>query len=669
MKKILPLIIISSSLPILMSAQTDSFAIKEVLLKEVIIQQGAPQANHKNFFPNQNAQMNTDHLLNRLSGLSMVKRGNYAWEPGIRGLLTGRIATTIDGMAIFGACTDKMDPISSYIEPSNLKSVAVSYGLSEQASGNTIGGGLDFKINQPVFSKEKKEWGSASAGYDFNGSGKKILAAYNYSTHKLGVNVNAIYRSSGNYSAGGGETIRFSQFEKWNAGLGVRYKINSHQNLLFNYIIDEGYNIGYPALTMDVLFAKAHIVSLGHNWHIGNGAIQKLESKFYYNAINHAMDDTKRPADEVHMHMDMPGTSSTKGFLSTASGNMKNHSFKLKANFYQNKLHAEMTMYPETGAPMFMLTMPDGARNYYEMSIHDSWQISERFELQTGVSAGFVASSIFSEDGKQAVAGTVGDQLGRQDRVFSLSATPTYRFNDKATGFITIAHAARAPVLHELYGFYLFNRADNFDYLGNTDLKNESSINLSGGVDFRSEKLRWNTKGFVYFINGYIAGVIDPKLEVMTHDASGVKQYQNIGSATLFGLEAEVEWKVHSAIKVTSANSWHRGSDASGNALPSISPFRSIGKVVIQLKGFEVVPEVIFNAAQNHTSEWYGESPSPSSTLFNLSVDRIFKVGKQRFCISGGVQNIFDTRYYDHTDVMKILRPGRNIATQLSWYF
>ena len=44
----------------------------------------------------------------------MVKRGSYAWEPLINGMATERTVITIDGMRIFGACTDKMDPITSY---------------------------------------------------------------------------------------------------------------------------------------------------------------------------------------------------------------------------------------------------------------------------------------------------------------------------------------------------------------------------------------------------------------------------------------------------------------------------------------------------------------------------------------------------------------------------
>ena len=51
-----------------------------------------------------------DEHLGRLSKVEMVRRGNYAWEPVVNNMATERVSTTIDGMKIFYACTDKMDP-------------------------------------------------------------------------------------------------------------------------------------------------------------------------------------------------------------------------------------------------------------------------------------------------------------------------------------------------------------------------------------------------------------------------------------------------------------------------------------------------------------------------------------------------------------------------------
>ena len=54
-----------------------------------------------------------DEHLRELSHVSLVRRGSYAWEPIVNSMATERVSTTIDGMKIFYACTDKMDPVTS----------------------------------------------------------------------------------------------------------------------------------------------------------------------------------------------------------------------------------------------------------------------------------------------------------------------------------------------------------------------------------------------------------------------------------------------------------------------------------------------------------------------------------------------------------------------------
>lgn len=662
-------VILSIIIPGILLAQTDTSELKEILLKEVIIHQGAIRTTNDMFTPDKDVQKGTDQILNTLSGISIIKRGNYAWEPGIRGFSAGQITTTIDGMAIFGACTDRMDPVSSYIEPVNLKSMAISYSNNGSMAGNTIGGGLDFKVKQPSFSKTKTFSGMASAGYESNGNAAKTSASVNFGTARLGININGTFRSSGNYRAGGREEIKFSQYTKWNGGLGVKYKINQHQSVWLNYIKDEGYNIGYPALTMDVLFAKADIVSLTHQIHLSNSVFNRIESKAYFNYINHAMDDTKRPADQVFMHMDMPGTSRTAGFNLTATGAIKNHQIKTGINLYENRLQAEMTMYPSGAAPMFMLTLPDAKRQYAEINVHDEWQIHNKLVIQTSASGSVAESSIFTEEGKQTISAFYSGKSRRTDFLPTFSVTPVYRLHPKASVFVSAGYTMRTPALQELYGFYLFNRADNYDYLGNPGLKNESSLNLSAGINLKGEKFKATTRLFSYFMNNYITGIVQEDMDKMTNSASGVKQYQNLGSAHLIGFETDMTWNLNKQLSLESSNSFSYGEDLHGDALPLIPPFKSINRVNLSIRQFNLQPEAVFRASQNRISQSYGETKTPASLILNFQVQKSFKVQSKIISANVEIENILDTKYYDHNDIMKILRMGRSVGVQVTYYF
>ena len=70
-----------------------------------------------------------DEHLGELRNVNLVRRGSYAWEPVVNNMQTERLSTTIDGMKIFYACTDKMDPVTSYVESGNLQSISLNSGL------------------------------------------------------------------------------------------------------------------------------------------------------------------------------------------------------------------------------------------------------------------------------------------------------------------------------------------------------------------------------------------------------------------------------------------------------------------------------------------------------------------------------------------------------------
>lgn len=105
-----------------------------------------------------------DEHLGQLSKVEMVRRGNYAWEPVVNNMATERVSTTIDGMKIFYACTDKMDPVTSYVESSNLQRISLNSGLdgNPQATGN-IGGSIDLKLCRVGFDAKASEYNALLA--------------------------------------------------------------------------------------------------------------------------------------------------------------------------------------------------------------------------------------------------------------------------------------------------------------------------------------------------------------------------------------------------------------------------------------------------------------------------------------------------------------------------
>ena len=123
-------------------------SLKTVAIEEVLVSRNQSVGKKSEAAYRASKQANIDKLLDRAAGVQMVRRGNYAWEPSIRSLNAGQVNLTIDGMAIFGACTDRMDPVSSYIEPTNLQQLSINLGPSFSNYGGALAGGIDFKLAQ-----------------------------------------------------------------------------------------------------------------------------------------------------------------------------------------------------------------------------------------------------------------------------------------------------------------------------------------------------------------------------------------------------------------------------------------------------------------------------------------------------------------------------------------
>ena len=643
-------------------------------LPEIIIDENAvkTESNIKN--NKENVQTSVDELLSKMSGISLIKRGNFALEPTVRGLNSAQIIMTIDGMAIFGACTDRMDPISSYIEPNNLESIHAKFSPDGSSHGSNIGGGFNFKTKEPRFnSLGDNPWsGRVGIGYQTNAVAFQSLVSVNYSKEKFALNLNGIYRASKDYYAGGSEVVRFSQYKKWNGSMQGKFLLNGKNVLSAMYLQDEGYNIGYPALPMDVKYAKAKISSLTHTYLGNDSKLKSWKTKAYFNYIDHAMDDTKRPQEDVPIHMDMPGTSQTFGVYSETGLQLSpKNELDFRLDIYNNRLHSEMTMYPDTGAAMFMLTIPDGNRSVASLNISNQHRFSDKWRIDLGGRLEWNYSSIYSREGRQTLSSLGDFKVNKSRLIYNAYVQSAYSVNDNWTLSAQVAKGMRAPSTQELYGFYLFNRADAYDYIGNPNLKSESSWNINTSVGFHKRKIHLEARLFAYLFQNYIVGIHVPDYSTMAHGAIGVKQFSNLSTAKLLGAELDLHATIIKGLEYTSSNSFTYGFDSKKNALPTIPPFKTNNQLKYRLKSWTANLEGIFGLKQKHVNyNFYGETLTPSFFVMNASVSYKQEIkNRQSATISFAVDNILDRNYYEHLDLIAIPRIGRNFIFQITYEF
>ena len=606
-----------------------------------------------------------DEHLGELKNVNLVRRGSYAWEPVVNNMQTERLSTTIDGMKIFYACTDKMDPVTSYVESGNLQSISLNSGLdgNPQATGN-IGGSLDLKLRKAGFDNDAFH-ASASVGHEWNGHVQVYGADAALSSHRTYLNAGAFFRHADNYKVGGGDELQFSQFQKVNVFTNAGLRLAEKDMLEATFIFDRATDVGYPALNMDVAKAEGLITSLSYK-HLFRKA--SWETKAYYNHITHEMDDTKRP--DVAIHMDMPGKSWTAGVYSLLTTSLKQHDLALNYDLYYNRLFADMTMYPGGAAPMYMVTWPDVGTLNTGVALTDNVRIARNQSLRLSAKVAWQQQRLNNEEGYHALKVFFP---GMTDAYHQTTGRIAANYNFFIFKFLNCSigggWGSRAPTVTEAYGYYLNNTFDQYDYIGNPSLKNESAVELNGALkcSMHNAQCTIGIEGNVFLFSNYIIGQFETRLSPMTVGAEGVKVYGNISHATIANASLTAEWQLTEQLRWNGKVGYSSGRDADGDPLPLISPVSWQTELQYHYKRLQVGAVVKGNARQSNYGEKYGETAAKAWTILNLAAQYQLSIVNYQLSIRVGVENLFDKQYATYADWNHIPQKGRNIYMNLTF--
>lgn len=651
-----------SAVTLIWAQDTPLDSVSSVQLQEVIIINTA--ANTKN----QKASASIESYLQEGKNIDMIQRGGYAWEPILHNMPMERSSLTIDGMHIFNACTDKMDPITSYVETSNLKRATIRSGQQGSMYGPTIGGGIDLQTQRATFTPEAHSRFGLQTGYESNNQLQVYGGNASFSNSKWYINTNLMYRDAENYKAGGNETILYSQYRKLNAAGTIGYALSDSQTLEANLIYDKATDVGYPALPMDVSLAEALIASLRYEIRPINSWVTAWDTKIYYNTITHRMDDTKRPPETLAMHMDMPGWSDTFGVYSTIKGTYENHHLSTTINSFYNKSLAEMTMYPKDPNEklMFLRTWPDIHTNYTGLHIQDHWELDNSKSFLFSASLGNHYNQVKNMTGLQIFYPEMDDNKSR----LLASAAANFNVQEKKWGYgFGLAFGQRAPSVSEGYGYYLFNSSDKYDYLGNPNLKTEQSFEVNSFIAYNTTNVNTKISASLFHLNNYIIGTIMPGFPAMTPAAIGMKQYNNLDYAQMLSLDWHTTYALTDQWLLKAGLSYHYGEDHTHNPLPLISPLAYDASISYNYKDFDTSLKLQGNALKTNIGKNYGEEPTAAYAILNWIGSYQWYFNRHQLSLNAGVENIFDTYYTTYSDWNHLPRSGRNLFVNLNYHF
>jgi iron complex outermembrane recepter protein len=605
-----------------------------------------------------------DEFLASSANISFIKRGAYAWEPLLNNMSSERSTLTIDGMRIFGACTDKMDPITSYVEVNNLSAVDVKSGQVGSMHGATIGGSIDLKRKSTPFGLAKKWNGAYQSGFEWNNKQLFNLGNVSYSGERLVADGSISYRKAENYTAGNNREVKHSQFSKFNSSLGLAYKTSELSSVRADAIFDMAKDVGFPALPMDLWLSRAIITSVTYKQLFKDGLVKAWDTKAYFNAIEHYMDDTKRPENLVHM--DMPGWSTTYGLVSKANLKSGRYSSEVQLNAYDNLSIAEMRMYPQDRSQrtMFAYSWPWVTTRFAGLGMNNSYDVSDRSQFNFGGSLG--VNYNYSKYAEFNWIFHPGAPQGKTRILPGLHGSYVLTLN-KFNISAGAGYGHRAPSVSEGYGYYIYNSFDRYDYIGNPDLKNEISHELNASAGYKNEKFSLQAKANYFYIKNYIIGRILSLGSPMNYQSVGVKGYTSLDYATLFNFSLNSNCKILEDLHWKGQLTYARAQDNKGGNLPFIRPLSYQTSLHYMFKKFSVQASINGDLDQINYSPEYGEDNTPAYAICNLSADYSFNIKNISATVQVGAENLLDAYYSTYADWGNIPRMGRNIFTSLKF--
>ena len=305
--------------------------------------------------------------------------------------------------------------------------------------------------------------------------------------------------------------------------------------------------------------------------------------------------------------------------------------------------------------------IPDASRTGLGVYLQDEITLTERLSLIPGVRYDWIESVAGELPGHPVKANT------QDDTAVSGSLGLLYRLTPHLNLVANAGRAFRAPTLLERY---FFGPHQNTVDIGNPNLKPEYSFNLDMGLKAKYAHFQGAVSLFRNEISDYIikrqTGVVDP--------VSGLEidQWENVGRALLYGMEAQGEYDLGAGFALFASVSYVRGkNDTASTDLPYIPPLR--GNYGCRYRkqmqpDWELWTEFagLTAARQGKVATW--ESPSGGYTTLTWSAGATFR---KNLRLTLMVANLTNKSYHDHLSTITWINeePGRNVRFNLNWTF
>ena len=616
-------------------AQNDTIYMEEILIE-------APQTDnlYKSKINANTLDLKNIHDVGNIfinePGFGVIKRGNYAMEPVLRGFKYEQLNIQYNnGSSSSNACPNRMDPVISQISPEEIDKIEVIKGPYSVRYGQAFGGVLNVVTRKPLKTDVFKIKGSVNGAYQSNGSnfynGIDLLMA----DKKYDLTLNAGYKNFGNYSSGSGKEIA-SSFKR--TGYSVKFGYNFNAKHRFQLSWKQGFakDILHAGLPMDSDKDNSSLMALDYLANNLSKSITSLKVKIYASYVDHEMSNTMRPNYAI-VHAVTPVTATIYGGRTELGLKISGKDMAFLGVDYKHigkdgartrEVYVNVCTTPPTpfDPPKVFndYVWQDSEINDLGLFFENHRQLNSNLKWIIGTRFDFVNYAIhdpaptFSEQYNNAIS--PHNQIN-----IAANTSLSWKITDDAKLQWAIGRGERAPDISEMFINHFSIGSDAFEYLGNPNLKSEVNYQTDLRYDQKIKNINVYVNVFYSYLNNFITAKLDTTLDKMflpCKPPAHAKRFDNIDKAMMTGFEMGFEWAVSEHLIYTLNAGYTLAQNISWDEpLAEIPPFTANTSLSYQTKKFEALMTGHLAADQNRISESFAETSTPGYAVFDVTVN------------------------------------------------
>ena len=587
--------------------------------------------------------------LKTLPGFSVIRKGGTGGDPVFRGMAGSRLNLSIDGEAILGGCSNRMDPPTAYVFPENFDRITLIKGpQSVQYGPGSSAGVVLFEREDVRLNSESWEVQASALGGSFGR--QDVQANLAGGNESLIIEGSASHAQQDDYRDGDNNEVH-SQYKKWTGRLALGWTPNDNTLVQISTGRSDGEaayadrGVDGSLFARDSLGAKVVLKTL-------TAWLDKLELQAYENNVDHVMDNytLRSPAGMMATPMAMNPSRDTQGAKIVANLSPGDTMDWLIGADWQQNQHANRQSMNQNMVDYESLPRVDDAA-FEQQGLFT--ELSYAASYDSKILAGLRVDQWQATDLREQVVVSMMMQLPnpsagetREETLMSGFARIEQELHSlPATAYIGLGHAERFPDYWELIS------KESLDSVSAFDTESEKTTQLDFGVLHKSEQWQGSVSAFYNDINDYllIQNSVTKPAGMMGSRSASVTRNVDVRS---WGLEADGRYMLNQHWSLSGSLAAVKGiNDTDATPLAQLPPLETRIGLHYQNLNWALGALWRITAKQSRVDpskgNIAGQDIGPSDGFQVLSLNALWKPNNE-LAVSAGIDNILNQTYAEH---------------------